>query len=52
MYRKVPPYSCLYFTLCELKADRVASDPRGPLGDGVGAQQFTGSPVIGNGVFT
>jgi hypothetical protein len=29
----------------------VANDPNGPLGLGVGPQQLTGSPAIGNGLF-
>lgn len=39
------------FTLCVLKADKVASDPSPPPGLGVGPQQFTGRPAIGSGLF-
>jgi hypothetical protein len=41
----------LFFTLCELKADRVANDPRGPFGLGVGPQQLTGRPAMGRALF-
>lgn len=30
----------------------MANDPSGPFGLGVGPQQFTGSPAIGNGLFS
>jgi hypothetical protein len=40
-----------FFTLCELKADKLASDPNGPFGLGVVLQQLTGSPAMGSGVF-
>lgn len=41
----------LRFTLCELNADRVASDPSGPFGLGVGPQQLTGRPAMGRALF-
>lgn len=41
----------LFFTLCELNADSVASEPSGPFGLGVGPQQLTGRPAIGSALF-